>query len=130
MRIPLINNKLVESVIRRESLGNPRAVSKKGAAGLMQIMPRTWAEWCWRLGLGRPSPYDPIANRKVGTAYLNWLLKQFNHELELSLAAYNWGIGNIIKLQKSKGPRFEDIEPYLPEETRQYVKIIKEHYLA
>jgi hypothetical protein len=80
-----LDAELVSAVIRAESNFNPRARSRKGARGLMQLMPATAA----RLGLRRS--YDPAANVRAGVRYLKELAKRFGNRPELILAAYNAG---------------------------------------
>lgn len=78
----------IRAVMRAESGGNPRALSPKGAMGLMQIMPETWAELRARDGLGI-DPYDPHDNIFAGTAYLRELYKRYGYPN--LFAAYNAG---------------------------------------
>jgi hypothetical protein len=80
----------IRAVMRAESLGDARALSPKGAMGLMQIMPETWAELRLRYGLG-PDPYDPRDNTIAGAAYLRELRDRFGERG--FLAAYNAGPG-------------------------------------
>lgn len=97
---------LVKAVIHVESLFKARAVSPKGARGLMQLMPRTAAL------VGVDDAFDPWQNISGGTRYLGYLLKRFKGDLELSLAAYNAGESTVR--------RYGGIPPY--RETQRYVK--------
>jgi soluble lytic murein transglycosylase-like protein len=103
---------LVKAVINTESGWNPSAVSRKGAMGLMQLIPGT-AE---RFGVG--NPYDPAQNIEGGTTYLKALLDRYHGDLSKSLAAYNAGEGAV---DKSGGV------PWYPE-TRRYVEKVTDAY--
>ena len=79
---------LVRAVISAESNWDPRAVSKKGAIGLMQLMPSTAREM-------KIDPYSPEENIEGGTRYLRYLLDRFKGRLDIALAAYNAGPGTV-----------------------------------
>lgn len=107
-----VDPRLVEAVIRAESGGNPRAVSPKGAQGLMQLMPVRSAE------LGVSNPFDPRQNLDAGVRHLRDLLTRFGGDLRLALAAYNAG-EEAVRTHNG-------IPPY--RETREYVQKVLQLY--
>jgi soluble lytic murein transglycosylase-like protein len=102
----------IHSVIRAESGYNPRAVSPKGAQGLMQLMPRTAAQ------LGVLHPFDPAANVQAGTAYLRQLLEQYHGDPVKALAAYNAGPERVARYGGI--PPFPETEAYVARVIRDF----------
>ena len=80
-----LSPRLVSAVMRVESCYDPRAISRSGARGLMQLMPATAAQ------LGVHDTFDPVQNVEGGVRYLASLLERFNYDLKKGLAAYNAG---------------------------------------
>lgn len=107
-----INGRLVEAIIAVESAFNPRAVSRKGAMGLMQLMPKTARQYAVR------NPFDPLQNIQGGLHLLRDLLHRFQGDLRLALAAYNAGEKAVVE--------YDGIPPY--RETREYVKKVLRRY--
>ena len=100
---------LIAAIIQQESGGNGRAVSNKGAGGLMQLMPQT------ARGLGVTDVFDPEQNIAGGTKYVAQMLKRYNGNVEKALWAYNAGPGNADKGN-------------LPDETKKYIPSVMARY--
>lgn len=128
----IISEDYIEDIITIESAGNPRAKSRVGARGLMQIMPATWEEETRKL-YGKPLDFDltfnPKINREVGIHYLNtiesylskrvdnWNKLSVDKKQELIAAAYNGGMGRVVRYNG-------DIRK-MPLESRRYVEKIR-----
>lgn len=118
---------LVSAVMRKESGVNHIAVSRKGAVGLMQIMPATGRELAANLRLHEWSDEklkNPEANIMLGTYYLKRLMRRYDNDLVLALGAYNAGIGNIDVVRFVRSGEPVEIEHLPFNETRQYVKSV------
>src|SRR5580704_15198372 len=109
-----VDANLVRAVIETESGGNPSAVSRKGAVGLMQLMPTTALE------LGVTNMFSAQENIEAGVSYLHTLLVRYGGDLDRALAAYNAGAGAV---DRAGGvPKYR--------ETRDYVKKVTNSYFA
>jgi soluble lytic murein transglycosylase-like protein len=102
-----VSPRLIAAVARVESAFDPRAVSSKGARGLMQLMPAT----ALRFGLELEQIFQPEKNLEAGVRYLKWLTERFSGNLSLVLAAYNAGEGTV--------DRYGGLPPF--RETHSYV---------
>ena len=146
---------LLKAQVKQESNFNPLAVNRtSGAKGLAQFMDKTWDEWCdltpgIQKEVNNFNPFNPIQAIHAQSAYMAFLVKLINQKLtqtlsdkdylmHWALAAYNWGIGNIIgrvvmgkikmgALQKSNF-NYESAYQYLPKETSNYVQNIMRYY--
>jgi len=101
---------LIRAVVTVESSYNSTAVSHAGAQGLMQLMPATAAD------LGVKDSFDPVENISGGSRYLSRLLDKYAGDLDRTLAAYNWGQGNVDRHGLEK----------MPLETRNYLAKVKQ----
>lgn len=104
--------KLVQAIIQVESQGNLKATSRKGALGLMQLMPEVLEAY------QVADPFDPVANLRAGVKHLDYLLLEFSGNLSLALAAYNAGPSTVRK--------YRGIPPY--PETRKFLRNVLREY--
>jgi soluble lytic murein transglycosylase-like protein len=110
-----VDHNLVREVVRAESNFNPNAVSRAGAKGLMQLMDST------AKALRVQNPFDPEQNLEGGTRFLRDLLKKYNGNVKVALAAYNAGPGRVDRLDIDTDEEFEEKAALLPKETQHYV---------
>ncbi len=103
---------MVKAIIMAESSFNPRAISKSGALGLMQLMPKT------AKSLGVNDAFDPENNINAGVLYFKKLLNEFRGDVELALAAYNAG--------SRKVKEYQGVPPF--KATQAYIKKVFEYY--
>ena len=107
-----IDSALIKAVIKAESDFDHQAVSRKGAQGLMQLMPDTADD------MKVQDPFDPAENIFGGARYLNLMLKRFNNNQQLALAAYNAGPENV--------EMYKGVPPF--RETKVFIKRVMEYY--
>jgi len=125
---------LVFAIIKAESNFNPRAVSHKNARGLMQISEITGRWGAERVGIENYDPqmlFDPEVNIRIGCWYLGTLMKEYGGSVDLVLAAYNGGSGNVNRwLQDENYSRTGTSLDKIPfRETERYVKRVKNNYM-
>jgi soluble lytic murein transglycosylase-like protein len=114
---------LVRAVIVVESGFNPRAVSKKGAIGLMQLLPATAKRY------GVKNIYDPEQTVRAGAHYLSDLLARFDSNLELALAAYNAGEEAVERYGRHVPP-FRETMSYVPNVMRVYQRLLDQAHAS
>jgi len=107
-----VPSRLILAVIRAESGGDPSAISRAGAQGLMQLMPATALQY------GITDPFDPESNVAAGTRYLRDLLARYHGDLRLALAAYNAGPGVVDAAHGV--PTFPETRSYISRVTAAY----------
>jgi soluble lytic murein transglycosylase-like protein len=108
-----VHPQLVRAIIVVESAFNPKAVSRRGAAGLMQLLPKTARRY------GASNVFDPQQNITAGTRYLRDLMARYGNNLELVLAAYNAGEDAVERYGK-RVPPFAETQQYVPAVLRIY----------
>ncbi len=101
-----LDSSLIHALIRTESAYNPNAISKKGAVGLMQLMPGTAKRY------GVSDRRNPADNIRGGVRYFRDLMKQFNSDVRLALAAYNAGENAVIRYG-NKIPPYPETQNYV-----------------
>lgn len=111
-RIYDVDPELIHAIVRQESCFNEGAHSRVGAIGLMQLMPQT------ALGLRINDPWNPEHNIQGGIKYISQMMRRFDGNAKLAIAAYNAGPGNVRK--------YKGIPPF--KETRNYVKKVYAEY--
>ena len=114
-----IEANLLRAVIVVESGFNSRAVSKRGAVGLMQLMPATATRF------GVSNPYDPRDNVHGGARYLKFLMDRFGHNICLALAAYNAG-ESAVDRNGGQIPPFEETKAYVPRVMKIYRQLMEQ----
>jgi membrane-bound lytic murein transglycosylase B len=107
-----VDPNLVRAVVKVESNFNPNAVSRKGAMGLMQLMPSTARQ------LRVQNPFDPEQNVDAGVRHLKQLLESYNGDVKLTLAAYNAGAGAVAR--SSGVPHYAETQNYVRRITKLY----------
>ncbi len=107
-----VDPNLVRAVVKVESNFNPNAVSRKGAMGLMQLMPSTARQ------LKVKNPFDPEQNVDAGVRHLKQLLESYDGDIKLTLAAYNAGAGAVAR--SSGVPRYTETQNYVRRITNLY----------
>src|ERR1700733_9059146 len=107
-----VDPNLVRAVVKVESNFNPNALSRKGAMGLMQLMPSTARQ------LNVKNPFDPEQNVDAGVRHLKKLLESYGGDIKLTLAAYNAGAGAVAR--SSGVPRYAETQNYVRRITNLY----------
>lgn len=121
-----VEYELLKAVIATESGFNANAVSPRGAIGLMQLMPETAARFGVRSGRDQTLEQrltDPRTNLHAGARYLAWLIKTFDGELDLALAAYNAGEGAVLRAGRQV-PNFRETRDYVRKVTQLHQNLL------
>jgi soluble lytic murein transglycosylase-like protein len=109
----LLRPELLHAVIKAESAYDPKAISRKGAVGLMQLMPATAERY------GVTDRYNPEQNLRGGAGYLRDLLEMFDYNLKLAIAAYNAGENAVLR-NGNKVPDYPETQQYVEKVLRFY----------
>lgn len=118
-----INARLFSFVIHDESTGDKKAISKKGALGLGQLMPRT------ARAMGVKNPFDPEDNLRGSARYFKILLNKYHGDAKLTLAAYNWGPAKVDRaIAKAHSTDYNLVAPHIFSGTQGYVSSILRKY--
>jgi soluble lytic murein transglycosylase-like protein len=112
-----VEPELLRAVIVVESGFNPRAVSKAGAAGLMQLMPATARRY------GVVDRFDPAENIRAGARHLKSLIDRYDNDIELALAAYNAGENAVDRCGRCI-PKYRETQAYVPRVLRMYRSLL------
>ncbi|MCB1172077.1 MAG: lytic transglycosylase domain-containing protein [Leptospiraceae bacterium] len=121
----------VYAIMRQESLFKPDAVSRSGARGLMQIMPRTGQWLAGKMGLQQYDLNDPDTNIKMGSRFFADLTRSYDNDFRWAAIAYNGGPGNLRKWKASffRGDLYHFLEHLPKAESRNYCRITYQNYL-
>jgi len=122
---PYVCWQLLAAVAIVESSLNPNAESEKGAKGLFQFMPNTVKDiamrWSFSFDL-----FDPKASTKAAKLYLAWLMRKFPEDINLVLAAWNWGYGNVQKWVQNKKEMPKETQLFIRKVLLRWEKLMKE----
>lgn len=124
-----ISEPLIYAVMKAESLFNSAAESSAGAIGLMQLMIPTAKEIAQKTGvshINKETLKNPCISIELGTYYIAWLMKNLKSDITLVAAAYNAGIGNVLKWRYDNEDMFTVLAPFT--ETKGYIERIKKFY--
>lgn len=122
-----LRENIIFAVMKSESKFKPNAVSRRGALGLMQLMPPTAREAAKYLNDENLSPYEPSDNILLGAAHLSRLLSKYNGTLPLAIAAYNAGAAAVDKWSIAASDCVEWIEDVSYPQTREYLRSVLEN---
>lgn len=121
---PEVDWRLLAALAKIESSLNSDAVSVKGAKGLFQFMPITVEDirkrWCYTF-----DPFDPEGATKAAKLYFSWLLKTFDEDITLALAAWNWGIGNVRKWERGEKELPESVRKFTHKVLTEWEKLVR-----